>query len=622
MKTFPFVAGLALGVTVLPSLAGQSELNIDEIIISSSRVEQPLRAVGTSVTLISREQLAAIGTVDLVDVLRTSPGVGASNSGGLGKSTSLRIRGEEAYRTKVFIDGMDVSDTSTPQTMPQVQQIMTRGIERVEILRGPQGMMYGADAGGVVNIATRHNEPNSFAGDVALEAGRYDTRSEFAQAGGAGELIDFNVSGLHAQTDGFNATTADNVQSDRDGYENTTLHGRAGIQLLDELRLDAVVRNVDGENQYDGCFGGAPAFAPTHDCADEYHQNSWRLSADWQSDMLGQTLAAESTDIDRENFADGVSSFDYTGAIDRIEYIGRASLDEALQFVYGLEQRAESFSSSFGDAWERDQLGYYLEYQGSFADSVYLTAGVRQDDNDDFDKHTSYRLSAATIISLGNPSLKLKGSYGTGFRAPSLYEVSFNSSPFSLGAPALSEETSEGHDLGAELFFDNGATLTLVYFDQRIDDEIVYFYDPASFAAYYQQASGESRSRGWELGGAVPLSNLLTLQGNYTYNDAEREDDTVRALRPKHQINLGLDATLLGESLKLGVFWRYSDDVTDSTGVTLDDYQLVELSARYFPLDALELSARVENAFDEDYTEVAGYNTPGRAGYVGVSYHF
>jgi len=211
----------AINAAAQTSESSGTTAKIDEIVVTSSRVEQPLREVGTSISVFSENDLSAIGSTDLADVLRTAPGIGVSNSGGLGKPTTLRIRGEEGYRTKVLIDGMDVSDVSTPQIAPQMQQIMTRGVSRIEILRGPQGMMYGADAGGVVNISTRRVE-EGLQGDVAVETGRYDSLTEFGQIGGANDLGDFNVSALHVETDGFNARSTDTTLRDGDGYENNT----------------------------------------------------------------------------------------------------------------------------------------------------------------------------------------------------------------------------------------------------------------------------------------------------------------------------------------------------------------------------------------------------------------
>ena len=144
-------------------------------------------------------------------ILRTQPGIGVSNQGGTGGVTSLRIRGEENYRTRFFLDGMDISDSSSPQTTARVEQLLSSGIARVEILRGPQGLIYGADAGGVVNITTAA-PTEGVSGDVSAEGGRFGTRQFAGAVNGGNGTLDFSLSAADFETDGFNAMTATTIQ--------------------------------------------------------------------------------------------------------------------------------------------------------------------------------------------------------------------------------------------------------------------------------------------------------------------------------------------------------------------------------------------------------------------------
>jgi len=148
MKKFYAPALLALACGSALAAPGNSKL--EEIIVTSSRVAMPLRLVGASVSVLNQQDIVERGFSNLADILRWEPAISVSNTGGPGKATSLRIRGENGYRTKVYLDGIDITDTSSPQAGPHFEQLTSAGTERVEILRGPQGMMYGADAGGVV----------------------------------------------------------------------------------------------------------------------------------------------------------------------------------------------------------------------------------------------------------------------------------------------------------------------------------------------------------------------------------------------------------------------------------------------------------------------------------------
>ena len=143
-------------------------------------------------------------------MLRTQPGVSVTNTGGTGSAATLRIRGEEGYRTLVLLDGIDISDTSGPQVSPRFEQLLSSGVQRVEILRGPQGLMYGADAGGVVNITTIA-PTEGLGGEVSAEGGRYGSEQVAGNVGGGNDTVDFNLSAADFSTDGFNARDTDTV---------------------------------------------------------------------------------------------------------------------------------------------------------------------------------------------------------------------------------------------------------------------------------------------------------------------------------------------------------------------------------------------------------------------------
>ncbi|MGB1141616.1 MAG: TonB-dependent receptor, partial [Halioglobus sp.] len=225
MNKNPIITALALASAGAPLVAAAdtgSRNKLEETVVVASRVEMPLRQVGTSVSVVTKEDIEQIGFVSLYDVLRTQPGVGVTSQGGLGSITSLRIRGEEAYRTRYFLDGIDISDTSSPQAATRVEHLLSSGIDRVEILRGPQGLMYGADAGGVVDITTGMPGVTGLGGEASAEGGRYGTQQYSGNLYGGNEHVDFSLYATDLESDGFNAKTTDTELRDDDGYENTT----------------------------------------------------------------------------------------------------------------------------------------------------------------------------------------------------------------------------------------------------------------------------------------------------------------------------------------------------------------------------------------------------------------
>ena len=609
-------------LSLCTSIAAAQQQNseaLEELIVTSSRVPMPLRQIGTSVSIIDRAEIEQRGYSSLFEILRSQPAVAASNTGGQGSATSVRIRGEEGYRTLVLIDDIDISDTSGTQVSPRFEQLLSSGIQRVEILRGPQGLMYGADAGGVISI-TSITPTEGLGGQISVEAGSHGTQQFAGNLGGSNEALDFNLSVTDFETDGFNSRTTDTDLRDDDGYENTTLHGRLGWNVTDKLRLGLTVRDVDGENEYDSCFT-VDTFSPTNDCRDEFEQTIWRVAADYAHDSLTHQLAYSENDTDKTFFSEGQPSFGAEGSLEKISYLGSFKHSDALQLAYGVDLETESIDDGTFDE-ERDQDGYYLEYQGGFDERFYITAGARYDDNDDFGSNTSYRISGAWLKPVAGGELKFKGSYGTGFRAPSLYEIAYNGGAFAFPPASLvnlDAEESEGFEFGLTWTGDAGLYLEANYFDQTVSDEI--FFDLAGFSGYLQ-SDGDSDSQGVELIAQWPVFESLSLSGNYTYNDTETDAGSVRAFRPEQLANIGVNWRPLSDRLTLGLNARISRDAEDVDGSSLDDYELLDLNASFSILKGLEIYGRVENLLDEDYQEIPTYNTSERAAYAGVRYSF
>lgn len=605
---------------------------MEEMIVSSSRIEIPLRQIGTSVSVVNGEEIQLRGYNSLADVLRTQPGIAVSNSGGLGKNTSLRIRGEEGFRTLMMIDGVDISDPSGPQVGPRLENfIASNDIEKVEVLRGSQGFIYGADAGGVINVFTKTGE-GELGGSVGLEAGRYGTQQIDANVSAGNESGDFFIAVTDLESDGFNSRSSDNISPDDDGAENTTIHAKLGWNATEDLRVQLVVRDIDAEAEFDNCFGGAPLFNSTNDCTSETKQTTAKLSGTYDIGSFSHYLGYAETDITRDNFSDGAFSNGSEGEINRAEYMGTYRLNDTTTVVAGVDLEEEIVSSNFGLDVDREQLGVYVEFNGEIASNWFVSAGIRNDDNDDFGSYTSGRLSSAYVMDFDDgSSIKYRASYGTGFRAPSLFEVDYNSTGTGV-TNNLSEETSSGYDLGVEYYAANGLRLELVYFNQEVEDAIEYQYlgDPVTFAAIidgYVQLEGTSESEGIELALEYPITKDVAILGNLTHNETEDPNGDTRIRRPELVGNIGLKVSALDKDLNIIVNYRVSRDAVDrdfSTGgtINLDDYAVFDVSANYIINEMITVFGRVENALDEDYQEVTGFNTAGSAAYAGVRFNF
>jgi Outer membrane cobalamin receptor protein len=609
---------LSLSLAVAGTLAGAplaAQEKLEEIVVIASRVETPLREVGASVSVVALEEIELRGYPTVAQLLRTQAGISVSNSGGAGKQTALRIRGEDGFRTLVLIDGVDVSDPTAPQVGPLVENLTTGSeIERIEVLRGPQGFIYGADAGGVVQVVTRR-VPSGVEGQLGLEGGRYGSQKMNAFVAAGNQKFDGFFSAADWSTDGFNSIVED-TQGDADGYSNTTLHGKFGWNPSPDLRVQVVLRDIDAVNQYDVCYN--EQFQRIHDCTGELAQSTGRISLDHTAGAFSHQVAFSSSSMERDNFSGDYLAFGTKGALKKAEYVARVKASDAVAVVFGGDTEMERVHVVDGDDLSRYQLGMFGEFQFGLDDRIFFTGGVRYDENEDFGEHLSARLTSAYLLPAGdNGILKLRASAGNGFRAPSLYEVTTNRNAI-VPMAELKEESSSGYDLGLEYYRDSGLSAQLTWFEQSTEDEIIY--DMQNWTGYLQ-ADGRSHSKGVELQFSLPIANWAQLDTVFTRNLTQTSLDQTRIHRPGKTANVSL-YLYPAESLVILLNNRWESDVLDVDRQPMDSYQVLDLSATFTLVPGWEVFGRVENALDEEYQEVSGYYTSRRAGYIGTRFSF
>lgn len=611
-KTLLAAAVLAAGQPLF-SFAAE---DLEQVTVTASRVEIPKKETGVSVSVLTAADIERLGYSSLLDVIRTLPGVSVSNSGGAGKVSSVFLRGESNYRTLVLLDGVNIADPSAPQVGTQFQHLLAADIERIEVLRGPQGMMYGAGAGGVINIISKKaGEPVQL--QLGAEAGRYGAQRLSASLGGRSEKWDYGVELAGFENDGFNSRESD-ASGERDGYQNHTGSARLGYRFNEAFSLEGQLRHTDTESEFDGCFAG---FTPTNDCLDEFAQTSYRLAGNYQRDSAGHQFSVARQEIERDSLSQGASSFAVEGAIGEVNYIGHSDLGVG-ELTWGAEFEQQEFESATSDQ-DLDSLGLFAEWRGDIAEKLFYGLGYRRDslENDD---HNSWRASVAYPVLLGDEQqLKYRASYGTGYRAPSPFEVAYN---VAEDVAAVGPETSRGYELGLEYQLAELLQLEVVYFDQEITDAIIFDSSLGNGWGAYGQDDGESRSKGLELSLAGVLGDSFDWYLNGTWLDSVDTLGEQRLQVPQRVYNLGLSYRLLDDRLTLSGNWQRVEDRLSPNpafmqpALALDDYGKLDISAAYRLTDSLRLTLRGENVLDEDYREVADFNTTGAAVYAGVQF--
>ena len=621
----PLFAGTLLAGSLLSSLSNMSlaqsiqqptaqstiEDTIEELVVVGNRFPVPRRQLATSVSVVDMQQIRDYGSFTLTDILRQTAAVGASSNGGVGSLSTLRIRGEQGFRTLAVFDGMRLSDPSGTQVAAPIEHLLASQVGRIEVLRGPQGLSYGADAGGVINISSAPNQ-SGFSAALDVQAGERGTQQLSTQLGFGGERVDISLAASDFGTDGFNSRLSDTDLRDDDGYENTTYHARAGVKLTEALDLVLVRRETSSESQFDGCYSG---FNQVNECLSVYDFTGSRAALNYQSGSVTQSLAYALTETDRDNLSVGLSAFSAAGELERWEYqLGLTALP-GFDLLAGVDLEREVNGTD-----DRDNSGVYAEVLSDFSDSWFLTLGLRQDDNEDFGEFTSYRFSSAYLIDFGGSTLKFKGAVGRGFRAPSLYEVSYNQSPWATppaAGLALNAEQSSGFEVGVEYSAARYA-IELVAFQQDVEDAIDF--DLAGYSGYLQ-FEGRNRSEGVELITRASLSEKLSATANFTFNKTKRANGLARLRRPEQLINVGLSYADPAGKIRVNAFYRRSQNAIDErmgTLFDLDDFGVLDLNASFTVREGVELYVRLENSINAQYREVGDFRSADRGAFAGV----
>ena len=640
----PLALALALAGALHPLAALAEEADavpLDErIVVTALRTPVAADRVADTVTVLDEAQIVAAQPIALTDVLLRTPGISMSRNGGYGTTTSLRIRGADAGQTVMVIDGMRLSDASSTAGGYGFANFLVDDADRIEILRGPQSILWGSDAiGGVVNVRTRRAAA-PLEGSVAVEAGTHDTVSARAGLGGTSEAVDWRISASRFATDGISARA--NGTED-DGYRRSAASGTMTYRVAPGISLDLRGYWSDSRNAFDGTSGDSLAYGRTREWSGYAGVNFALLDG-----RLANRVAVLQTETDRENFDPARQvrqlTFDAHGRVRLFEYQGTYTFSEAIQTVFGAEREEQRMTTA---SPANSTAAYALVPSRANTDSVYgelrvtpltgltLNGGARYDHQSRFGGNTV--VSAGAVYTPNGGATILRASYDEGFKAPSLYQL------FSMyGVADLKPEKAKGWELGAEQGFGEALRLSATWFERDTDNLIDFAYCPTggtlpdicyvpgtgtSRFGYYANVKA-SHARGLELAASAKWG-VLFAQGNYSWIAAEDRTQGSstygRQLQrvPRHLANAELGVAL-PQGLRASLAARYSgESFNAATGTaTLDDYWLVDVRAQWQVMEGLILQGRIENVGDQKYETVSGYGTLGRTVYLGLRSRF
>ena len=588
--------------------AGETK-RAEPVVVTAERFEQRLEQTGASVTVVPEEAMQVQEYRRVDEVLRTVPGVQILTSGSPGKLSRVRIRGANPTQVQVLIDGVRVKSATSGDF--DFADLTLDDVARVEVLRGPQSTLYGADAiGGVVNIITKRGQgpPSGF---LDLEAGNYETFRERAGVSGSEGPWSYSLGVSRLDFGG---------QFDNDDQDLTSVNARIGYALPNKGELSLTGRFQDSHT-------GIP-FAtvfPDFDPNREQNQRLGLLSLEWRqpwTSMWEHRLRVSGVDetLEFRDKPDPEHPFAFPSDIStrrlEAEWYHFVKIVPWNTITVGGEYRNEVGEVKGSYEETVDSWAIVLQDQIALFDSLFLTGGIRYDGNSVFEDKATARVAASYLVKATDT--RLKASWGQGFRAPTFNELFFPAFPpcGPFGNPDLKPEESEGWDAGVEQhLWDRRVRLAATYFRTDYENLIQStLIDPVNFC-FQAQNVGEARSEGVEVEASVTPVDGLVVSIAYTYTDAE--DQTTGDPLPRVAKNaLAVTATwepLPGLTLS-GEIQVLSSQFEAPGQPKNPGYTVVNAAAAYrLPikrwgfLSNMMLHVRATNLFNEDYAEVAGF---------------
>ncbi|MBI4384931.1 MAG: TonB-dependent receptor [Nitrospinae bacterium] len=578
--------------------------------VTASRDTVSEENIPASMTVITEAEIKKRAHVQVQDILREELGMDVVRNGSFGGSTSVFLRGTGSSSTLVLIDGAHVNSNTSGNF--DFHDLNAGNIEKIEILRGPQSTLWGADAlGGVINIVTKKGEGTP-THTFGFEGGSFHTARETAGSSGAIGAFDYSLNASHTGSGGISSASERRGGREKDFYENTSISTRTGTRFLQDGRVEFIGRYIKSANGFD-----AFAFStglPT-DAANRSDTESFYISvpiqkaiARWWDLKLAPHVAYDALrSFDATtNSTSGIFNRTYTLDIQNNLELGKffsAAVGAELQKKNG-ENPGSQLSKNI------DNQGYYLQTAFNYEDRIVLTGGFRHDVNSVYQDKTTYKFEGS--YRFREWGTRVRSAYGTGFRAPTLNDLFFPN----FGNPNLKPEESESWEAGFDQsFLENRLVVGSTYFDSKLTNLIQF--DSLTFLP---QNISKATSKGVETYAKIKLPEHFFVRLNHTWNDALDEHGHPLRRRAEHKFSANVQhdwreklSSLVGVAFRSGA----KDGRFNTEG-----YTVVRAALSYQALKNVKLTVRGENLLDKRYEEIPGFGAPGISGYAGFVYDF
>ncbi len=580
------------------------------VVVTATKTEVPLAQAASSVTIIDRKTIEEKHLTTVSEALREAPGLDIVQTGGAGGTTSAFLRGGNSSHTLVLIDGVEM--TAATSGAFDFGDLTTENIERIEIVRGPQSTLYGSNAiGGVIQIITKKGRGPATP-SVSFEAGSFKTFRETIGLSGGSERFDYSLSASRLDTAGFSRASEKAGNTEKDGYQNSAFSTRLGFNFMEKSRLEWTARYILARTELDG-FGLCDpinfVFCPTDDPnfvqRNRTSVNALTLSTPVMDGWSQQFRLSLNTDTLRGRDPDSsFNNYEIENSGKRIDWRHDLTLSrfELLTLGYEHESQRGKVDGGFDERLINNAFFAFNQFRPT---PFILNLGVRYDDNNRFGNETTYKAEAAYLFE--ETGSKIRTAYGTGFRGPTLNDLFFPG----FSNPDLQPEKSRGWEAGVDQEFAEGRVrLGATYFQNRIKNLILFVSDPVTFLGRPENVA-RAKVQGTEVTlSARPFQSLI-LSAAYTLMNTEDEETGAELPRRPRKRAGGTVSVLPMRAMRVDVDLRYVGKRFNDAGneTPLEDYTVVNLAANYDMTEKTQLFARVENLFNREYEEAAGYET-------------
>ena len=627
---------LSVGLIATTLLFGQKDSSkLDDVIVTANKIEQKQNTTGKVVTVITAAQLNAYAGQTVAQVLSDQAGLYLPGTlSNAGTVPSIYMRGASSGRTLILVDGAPVGDPSMISNEFDLNLVPLAQIERIEILKGSQSTLYGSDAiGGVINIITKKKTGSFITGGAST--GTYASKTNQIAFNGVLAKINYTLGFENQQSDGFSSAIDKNNTGnfDKDGYKNNSWHTKLNYTINDNWSLQASTRKTSYKASIDyGAF---------KDDKDEYFNNATTMTGmqlKYKKEKTVFQFQYQYTTQDRSYLNDSVDkkyityeNNQYAGKTHFADAFFSKSIGQNMQWILGSDFRYGSYNQTYASISSYGPYNENFKDTFQFQNSLYgslllndankkwlLELGTRYNHHSRYGDNQTFTVSPSYVV---QPGLRIISSISSGFKAPSLYQISYNTN--------LKAETSVSTELGVD-YKSSPVNARVVYFNRTINNGIDYNYIDYNFFNFIKQ-----KVNGIELELSHRLPHNQSVSVNYTLlNGQETNQNRVTTTdtityhyllkRPKHSLQMQYhvgykkwDVTLSGRYISS----RYDVGGYATADVNLNAYTLLNAHINYQASKRIHFYIDMQNILEDRFQEIYGYNTMGRTIQIGFRLH-